>query len=795
MIAYSRLCLLLIFIVPLSLLFGEVSNLSLVDIQAQYDSVRSLVLVPDKVVEVDGLLMDKDAAEFEFESGRIYFFRPIAGRIVGAYFEGTGVFRLSTDNAIERQQILRFTGQENVEEDFQQALFLFNDKTYEHISKFRNVISLTIPDTVQDIARHFRDKIRDRFSWNFDARIIADLTEGGERHFFSAFLECVDDKKLVYLIDPVDEEEVTLARYEKIKFSKRAYWETWYSSSTAGGLFSNKIKFDITELDMAVSIDTRQSISVSADMMFKSLADGARIVPMKLESVLRVESAVIDDKDTCLFIQEDKTADGDLWLVFPKALKKGDEHKLTIIYSGKGILEDIGGDNFAVMARTSWYPSFYTNPKDPRRFVLRFAVPEKMTLLATGNLIESWYHADTAFSIWDSEVEHDDAGFNYGKFSMVSEKSKKCVIDCYTNVKLSDDLLGIRRLLEQYRDLQAALMLLPHELTTDRLGKNAAIESRNAYEIFAHFFGEIPLRKLKVSQQPQMSFAQSWPTLIYLPFTAFWDESLKERLGLVRGEASVMSYETLASHEIAHQWWGNTLFRSSYHDEWLLEGFATYSAALYLQLAEGTDRFKDYMRIQRQQVLAKADKGRSYNDLGPIWLGDRLNSLDFPVGRRLIYSKGAYVLHMLRMMMMDYDSKSDERFTTMMKDYVKTYTGKVVTTDDFKYLVEKHMGMEMDWFFDQWVYGTEMPIYRFDYDVEEEDGHYLLTIYAQQSNVASSFEMPVPFVVNFKNGHSVVHVNVKGLRAIGRKFRLPQKPISVEPNPWNAVLCTVVEWE
>lgn len=794
MMRCCRMCALSILFFSLPLLFGEIPDLSLAEIEAQYDTVRNLVLDPNRVVEVNGLSMIKDAAEFEFKSGRIYFFKPVSDRIVAAYFEGAGVFRLSTNNNIEKQQLVRFAGHERVEEDFQQAMFLFNDNTYEQVSSIQNVISMSIPDTVQEIVRALRKKIRDRFGWNIDARILADLTENVGGYFFSSFLECVEDKKLVYLIDPVDEEEVTLVRYEKIKFSKRAYWETWYSSSTAGDLSSSKLQFDITQIDMNVSIDSRQSISVTAELQFRSLNDGARIVPVKLEPVLRVETAVIDDEDTCFVIQEDEKADGDLWLVLPKALRKGHDHKLTIVYSGKGILEDIGGDNFAVMARASWYPSFYTNPKDPRRFVLQFAVPEKMTLLATGNLVRSWNQGDTAFSIWDSEVEYDDAGFNYGKFSVVSEKSKKCEVDCYTNVKLSDDLLVIRRLLEQYRDLQAALMLLPHELTTDRLGKNAAIESRNAYEIFVHFFGEIPLRKMKVSQQPQMSFAQSWPTLIYLPFTAFWDESLKERLGLVRGEASVMSYETLASHEIAHQWWGNTLIRGSYHDEWLMEGFATYSAALYLQVTEGTDRFKDYMKIQRRQVLAKAEKGGSYSDLGPIWLGQRLNSLDFPVGRRLIYAKGAYVLHMLRMMLLDYDTKRDERFIAMMKDFVRMYSGEVVTTNDFKNTTEKHFGMDMEWFFDQWVYGIDIPIYRFDYDVEEANGDYLLTIYAQQSGVDPSFEMPVPFVVNFKDGHSVVRVNVKGLRAVGKKFRLPQEPISIEPNPWNAVLCTVVEW-
>jgi hypothetical protein len=335
-------------------------------------------------------------------------------------------------------------------------------------------------------------------------------------------------------------------------------------------------------------------------------------------------------------------------------------------------------------------------------------------------------------------------------------------------------------------------------LTTDGIGKNAAIESNNAYEVFNYFFGEIPFHKINLSQQPQASFASSWPTLIFLPFTTFFDESVRQRLfepaiGLrTYGEWEFYN-ERVASHEMAHQWWGHSVMTASYHDEWLNEGFATYSEALYRQVAKGVDDFKEYMQRLRQQVFSDIGGGKSLAELGSIWLGSRLSSLEVPQGEYLIYVKGAYVLHMLRMMLFDYNKKSDERFIKMMKDYVRAYTGKIATTEDFKKTVEKHFGEDMDWFFDQWVYGTEIPIYRFDCNIEQSSSEYFLTITAQQSGVPNDFKMPVPFILNFGNDHAVVHLDITGSDMIVKRFHLPQEPVSIDANPWCAVLCSIVQ--
>jgi aminopeptidase N len=103
--------------------------------------------------------------------------------------------------------------------------------------------------------------------------------------------------------------------------------------------------------------------------------------------------------------------------------------------------------------------------------------------------------------------------------------------------------------------------------------------------------------------------------------------------------------------------------------------------------------------------------------------------------------------------MMHDNRTGDQRFKETMQDFVKTYAGKAATTEDFKAAVEKHMTVEMDlegnhrmnWFFNEYVYGTQLPSYKMDssFDIGA-DGDVVMNIKMTQSNVTDSFRMLVP---------------------------------------------------
>ncbi|MFN2532345.1 MAG: M1 family aminopeptidase, partial [Pyrinomonadaceae bacterium] len=226
------------------------------------------------------------------------------------------------------------------------------------------------------------------------------------------------------------------------------------------------------------------------------------------------------------------------------------------------------------------------------------------------------------------------------------------------------------------------------------------------------------------------------------------------------GFASDNFFEYVAPHEIAHQWWGHMVGWKSYHDQWMSEGFAEFSASLYVQFIRGREKFVDFWEDQRKLIVdaSPATKDRKPFTVGPVTQGYRLNSgKTGAVARYLIYPKGAYILHMLRMMMIDPQNDSDERFQAMMKDFVQTYYNRQVSTEDFKHIVEKHMLRQMDldrngtmdWFFNAWVYGTEIPAYKFDYQINP-DG--TMSGRITQSGVSDTFKMLVPVYVDMGEG-------------------------------------------
>ena len=103
-------------------------------------------------------------------------------------------------------------------------------------------------------------------------------------------------------------------------------------------------------------------------------------------------------------------------------------------------------------------------------------------------------------------------------------------------------------------------------------------------------------------------------------------------------------------------------------------------------------------------------------EAGPIWLGYRTQSSETGGDYNLIiYKKGAWILHMLRNMMIDLKSMKEDRFIDMMHEFYTSNLGKTPSTRDFQNVVSKYCGEDMGWFFDQWVYSTKVPEYKFSF--------------------------------------------------------------------------------
>jgi len=216
------------------------------------------------------------------------------------------------------------------------------------------------------------------------------------------------------------------------------------------------------------------------------------------------------------------------------------------------------------------------------------------------------------------------------------------------------------------KDMPAAIR------TVSGMIKKALAEGQLSVELFSEYFGPAPYKRLALTQQTACDFGQSWPGLVWLPTCSFFDTTVRHGLGLDFGDRGY--WKSVAPHEVAHQWWGHGVGFNSYRDQWMSEGFADMSASLFLQLVEkNPKKFIEFWNDERQLLLERNKEGFRAIAAGPLTMGYRLSNTrsGYDLTRHLIYPKGAYILHMIRMMF--YNSRDgDKQFQTMMKDFVQT---------------------------------------------------------------------------------------------------------------------------
>jgi aminopeptidase N len=158
----------------------------------------------------------------------------------------------------------------------------------------------------------------------------------------------------------------------------------------------------------------------------------------------------------------------------------------------------------------------------------------------------------------------------------------------------------------------------------------------------------------------------------------------------------------------------------------------------------------------------------------------------------MIYAKGAWILQMLRNLMIDFRTMKEDAFTAMMQDFYGQYRGRRASTRDFQRVVEQHVDLPMDWFFNEWVNGTAIPTYILSWRADTTADHgYRLRLRVRQEDAPPDFVMQVPVRVELAGGgHAIVRVNVRGPRSEA-EYRLPAEPTEVELNPLQSVLAEV----
>ena len=757
---------------------------------------------------VSNITIKRDIGVITLKSGNVGFLTPVLGRTAVGVFTGEGEINLAPTFWIEQDYLKFLTGKEAFADSFNRAVFTFTDDTYQEIKKLGQPGSADARavDALRDFQRRMRRNTETPRSMveamlsgedveNIEAELLNGLYNPKRAPIFNAYIFGKKYNDLRFLVRPDGAmpglpapEEVALihldpqGKEEGILYL--GHQESELKSGKAGSGEDKRI-FDVEHYKIETAI-RGEKLTATAEVTFKALADGDRVISFALLPTLRVTRVAMDGNDIH-YIQEKKNDDSAFYAILPNASVKGRQYKMIIEYGGEKVLTNAGGGSYYVSARTSWYPSVNAFT-DRATFDLTFKVPSKYTLVSNGKLVKEAKEEDFAVTQWVSEIPLAVAGFNYGSFkkkSVVDDKSGY-QIEGYATTEVPDYLKGSGI----------------GGMAPSRLMDNTMVEAQNSIRIFNHWFSAAPYGRIAITQQPNFNFGQSWPSLVYLPLSAYLDSTQRWQLiGLNSGFTDFI--QEVTSHEVAHQWWGHIVGWASFHDQWLSEGFADFSASLYLQFTEPKlDKYLRYWEQSRKTILEKDEFGRRPTDVGPLWTGLRLSTSKSPGAyQKLVYPKGGYVLHMLRWMMYDRQT-GDQKFIAMMQDFVKTHFNENASTESFKAIVEKHMLPTMDlgrdktmnWFFIQWVYGTEIPRYRLEYSLTpESDGKTLLTGKVTQSDVSDQFRMAVPVYLDFDGGKvmRLGSIPVQGNSTTGEfKVKLDQKPKRVLINYHHDILAT-----
>jgi aminopeptidase N len=270
----------------------------------------------------------------------------------------------------------------------------------------------------------------------------------------------------------------------------------------------------------------------------------------------------------------------------------------------------------------------------------------------------------------------------------------------------------------------------------------------NMMNVYAAMFGEYPFLNEKYG-------------MALFPFSGGMEHQTATSYGanLVTG---TNSFDWIIAHELAHQWWGDSLTLGDWREIWLHEGFATHAEALYFEAINGSAAYHSYM--------SSLDNG---GFSGPLFDNPSMFGTT-------VYDKGAWVAHMLRGVI------GDTAFFNMLPAYHTLHKYGTVGTDDLRAAAESEYGSDLSWFFTPWVHGTGRPTYEWGWSVAQAGIGYVAWVHIEQTQGGTQFSMPLSLDVTSAAGTTRTTVFADASNtdfAIGPLLELPTS-IALDPQNW-----------
>lgn len=723
------------------------------DVDVIYHDLNNLSVMENQVASVKDFKLEIDVAEFDFLNGELILLSPVNHRTVAAVFEGKGNISFVPPTKVSKQSLYAEFQVDEYHRSFNRLFMIFNRATLE---KLRENLVFTSKDiatdydgTIQNCLNFLSDhKADDEYGVSI---IRAMLNAELEDYLYVQFCSYADKKNPMFFeYDPARVEEVEFSKRKKRKTMADNYQEIICSfhceqdrMSETDLSLENKDQIIVDRYIIDAHISTRLDFSANCKMKFRGLNSYSRWINLGILPKLEIDKIEDEQGNALNFFK--KTEGFDIWVQLPEEIGNDRQETISIDYHGDLIYQ--GGNVVKIRNYNYWYPQYSSYRfKD---FELTFHHPPNYDLISVGTKVMEKEADKLKITKWQTNYPVNYAPFNMGKFQHEEF---------------------------QHQDLPILVLYLDKNLD------DAKADVANSLEFYQNIYGECIFDTLTVVEIPIILSGQAFPGLINF----YSDDFLTDAIYKVYTDINIKKsdFVQLRAHEVAHQWWGCGVESRTYHEKWLYEGLAEFSSIWFVQSSlNDNDKYFEILNKWRNTIIDQHYlKRKEKKQDSPVWLGSRAPYY-------INYGKGAWVLHMLRNLMIDLETFEENRFKAMLRDFYFSYKNKSASTQDFHNIVERHMGMDMDWFFRQWIYGNQIPKFDFDYDIKKgKDNKYVAVCRIKQENVNDNFKSYLPFEIDFGDERLVrKRVLVEGA---GKEFEinLPIKPKKITFNIFDSVL-------
>jgi aminopeptidase N len=200
----------------------------------------------------------------------------------------------------------------------------------------------------------------------------------------------------------------------------------------------------------------------------------------------------------------------------------------------------------------------------------------------------------------------------------------------------------------------------------------------------------------------------------------------------------------LVAHELTHQWFGDKVTCKYWNDIWVNEGFASYGEYVALERLDSKIAAGDWMNSAQDIVLSEPG--------GSVYVSDeQVGDANRIFDNRTTYKKGAAIIHMIR-----YELNNDDLFFSILQEYLRRFSFKTATGDDFKEVLEEMSGISFDNFFEEWYYGEGYPKMAVSW-FQMNDTLYISNRQTTSSpNVTDFFHVKVQYKLIFPGADSII---------------------------------------